>query len=295
MRWKNRRQSDNVDDRRATGGLGRKTAIGGGLGVILIVVLGLLSGDDPMTLLSKVAAAQKDQAAAGSAEPGEVRELTAEEVEAGEFAATILADTEDVWNELFPSAMGRPYQEPRMVLFTDAVHSACGTQDSAVGPFYCPGDNQVYIDLGFFDTLSQKLGAPGDFAQAYVIAHEVGHHIQNLLGVSGDVHSKQRGMPKAAANELSVRLELQADFLAGVWAHHAQRTKRFLEEGDIEEALRAASMIGDDTLQKRARGRVMPESFTHGTSEQRVRWFTLGFKTGDLNRMDTFRVPASQL
>ena len=293
MRWKNSRQSDNIEDRRTMSG-GGKMAVGGGLGLILVLVLGLISGKNPLELLADVAAAG-GQGGASTQSSGEPRPLSQEDVEEGAFVSTVLAYTEDVWNSLFPRAFGQPYEEPTLVMFRDAVQSACGMQSAAVGPFYCPGDSKVYIDLDFFDTLSSQLGAPGDFAQAYVIAHEVGHHIQNLIGVSNDVHYRQRGMSKEAANELSVRLELQADFLAGVWAHHAERAKAILERGDIDEGLRAASQIGDDTLQKRARGRVMPESFTHGSSEQRVRWFRLGFETGDLGRMDTFAVPKSQL
>jgi predicted metalloprotease len=207
----------------------------------------------------------------------------------------VLADTEDVWNQLFPQLTGRAYREPTLVLFRDAVQSACGSQSAAVGPFYCPGDSKVYLDMDFFDTRAAELGAPGDFAQAYVLAHEVGHHVQNLIGISDDVRSQQARAGEAKGNELSVRLELQADYLAGVWAHHADRALGILERGDVEEALRAASKIGDDTLQRRARGRVMPESFTHGTSEQRVRWFRRGLESGDLRQMDTFSVLPSQL
>nr|HPK03747.1 neutral zinc metallopeptidase [Candidatus Sumerlaeota bacterium] len=200
------------------------------------------------------------------------------------------ADTEDVWHALF-AEMGRQYREPTLVLFSDGVESACGFADAAVGPFYCPADQQVYLDLTFFDELNRRFGAPGDFAQAYVIAHEIGHHVQHQLGAMDRVQSARGRQTQAAANEKSVRLELQADFLAGVWAHHAQRTRAILEPGDIEEALGAASAVGDDTLQRRAQGRVVPDAFTHGTAEQRMRWFRKGFETGDVAQGDTFAVP----
>lgn len=206
----------------------------------------------------------------------------------------MLADTEEVWTEQFARA-GRTYRKPTLVLFRDQVRSACGFASAASGPFYCPADQQVYIDLAFYQDMKDKLGAPGDFAQAYVIAHEVGHHVQNLLGISEDVHARQQRVDKVEANELSVRLELQADFLAGVWAHHAEQKWQILEPGDIEEALNAATAIGDDRLQQQSRGTVVPESFTHGTSKQRVRWFTRGLKTGDMNAGDTFSVRYSDL
>jgi len=206
----------------------------------------------------------------------------------------VLADTEDVWNEQF-RRMNKTYREPRLVLYSGKVESACGFAEAAVGPFYCPPDERLYIDLEFFSTLKTRLGAPGDFAVAYVIAHEVGHHVQKLLGATDRVHQLQGKVSKAEYNQQSVRLELQADFYAGVWAHHAQRMKKILEPGDLEEALRAASAVGDDTLQKRSRGYVVPDSFTHGSSEQRIRWFRRGFETGDLSKGDTFKVPASGL
>jgi predicted metalloprotease len=289
MRWRDRRQSVNVEDLR-THGPGRGLAVGGGLGFLVLLGAVLLLGGDPRALLDVVASEGALPAEGGYEQP-----LSPEDEEAGSFVATILADTEDVWGDLFEGEMRREYEEPRLVLFRDAVRSACGMQGAAVGPFYCPGDSKIYIDLDFFDTLGRDLDAPGDFAQAYVIAHEVGHHVQKLLGISDEVGYRRLELDDGRANELSVRLELQADFLAGVWAHHAQRAYGFLEDGDLEEALRAASQIGDDTLQRRAQGRVMPESFTHGTSQQRVRWFRLGFQTGDLDRMDTFAVPRSQL
>jgi predicted metalloprotease len=200
----------------------------------------------------------------------------------------VLGDTEDVWHDQF-RRLGKAYQEPHLVLFSGQIRSACGFANAAVGPFYCPADEKVYIDLSFYEELKNRFRAPGDFAQAYVIAHEIGHHVQNLLGVSDKVHAMQRRVDKAKANELSVRLELQADFYAGVWAHHAQKMRHILEPGDLEEALRAASAIGDDRVQKEARGYVVPDSFTHGTSEQRVRWFRRGFETGDLSQGDTFQ------
>lgn len=290
MRWKGRRQSDNVEDRRSGGG--KKMVVGGGLGVLVVAVLALLMGKDPQALLDTLG--NPAAAAGGSGGGGEAVPESPEEAALVAFVKTVLADTEDVWNDQF-AERGSAYKEPMLVLFRDGVQSACGFQESAVGPFYCPADEHIYLDLDFFDQLSAQLGAPGDFAQAYVIAHEVGHHIQNLLGTSGEVHARKRGLSEEASNELSVRLELQADFLAGVWAHHAQRSKRVLEPGDLDEALKAAAQIGDDTLQRRARGRIMPESFTHGTSAQRVRWFRLGFETGDWRRGDTFSVPYEDL
>jgi predicted metalloprotease len=213
---------------------------------------------------------------------------SATENELAEFISVVLADTEDVWNELF-GRMGKTYSEPVLVLFTGAVASACGHAQAAMGPFYCPADHKVYIDLSFYSDLKQKMKAPGDFAQAYVVAHEVGHHVQTLLGISEKVHSLRRRVSEKEANQLSVRLELQADCLAGIWAHKAHQMRNILEPGDIEEALNAASMIGDDRLQKQARGYVVPDSFTHGSSVQRVRWFKRGFETGDIGRCNTFK------
>lgn len=212
---------------------------------------------------------------------------TAEEKDLVEFVSVILADTEETWSTLFRQK-GKTYQEPRLVLFRDSVESACGMAQSAVGPFYCPGDQQVYIDLGFFDQLKNRFKAPGDFAQAYVIAHEVGHHIQTLLGISSKVHAARKKLSKTESNKLSVQQELQADCLAGVWANHANNTRQLLEVGDVEEGLTAASAIGDDTLQKQSRGSVSPDSFTHGSSAQRVKWFKIGLASGDMNSCDTF-------
>lgn len=281
MRWKSGRRSTNVEDRRRSGG--PRMALGGGIGgIVVVAVIALFLGKDPSQLLALLGG-QLGGASASAGSGGAVAS-TPEEDELVEFVSVVLAETEDVWNTLLPR-MGRDYEEPRLVVFRDNVQSACGMQSAAVGPFYCPGDNQVYLDLAFFDDLKKRHGAPGDFAQAYVIAHEIGHHVQNLLGISSQVHSRQNAVGKTQANELSVRLELQADFFAGVWAHHARNV---LEQGDLEEALNAASRIGDDRLQREARGYVAPDSFTHGTSEQRMRWFARGFESGDPTDGDTF-------
>jgi predicted metalloprotease len=266
MRWKGRRQSDNIEDRRGSGGL-----VAGGLGTLVVAVIVLLLGGDPSALLG----------GAGGPSTGEPPDP-----EAKEFVAVVLADTEEVWREQFKK-LGRTYEEPRLVLFTGMVESACGTASSAIGPFYCSSDSTIYIDLGFYEDLKTRFGAPGDFAQAYVIAHEVGHHVQNLLGVAGRVHEQRRRLSESEANRLSVKMELQADFYAGVWAHHARRMAS-LDEQDLEEAMRAAEAIGDDAIQKKAQGHVVPDSFTHGTSEQRRRWFLQGWRTGDPKGGDTF-------
>ncbi|MFY9610934.1 MAG: neutral zinc metallopeptidase [Blastocatellia bacterium] len=278
MLWRNRRQSENVEDRRgiSRGGL----AVGGGLGTIVIVLIAVLLGADPGEMLQ--------QMPSNSSAPGSetARPSSAEEEELKQFVSVALAETEDVWTEVFRQS-GRQYRKPTLVLFTDQVSSACGIAGSAVGPFYCPTDQKLYIDLSFYRELKTRFRAPGDFAQAYVLAHEVGHHVQNLLGSMDRMHAAQGRVGKAEANQLSVRLELQADFLAGVWAHHAHR-RGILEAGDIDEALGAASAIGDDRLQRESQGRVVPDSFTHGTSEQRSRWFRRGFETGDIRQGDTF-------
>lgn len=282
MDFRGGQKSTNVEDRRGSraGGAGMK--LGGG--AIVVVIIGLLMGQDPMTILQSVLA---DGASSGSTESGPV-ETNPEEDRLAEFVSLVLGDTEATWPALMRQQVNQEYVAPTLVLFTDAVQSACGRQTASVGPFYCPGDQKVYIDLGFYSQLSQRFGAPGDFAQAYVIAHEVGHHIQNLLGTSTRVHRQQQGMPEAQANDLSVRLELQADCYAGVWAHHAERSRDVLEAGDVEEGLRAAAAIGDDTLQRNAGRAVSPESFTHGSSEQRVRWFRVGMDGGDMTQCDTF-------
>jgi uncharacterized protein len=280
MRWKGERRSENVEDRR---GVPAGVAIGGGIGALIIVLIATFLGADPRQVLKLI---QNNQQAApnqaGPAVPGD----PAEE-ERKEFVEVILGYTEDVWEDLFQT-MNRQYEKPKLDLFRGRTQSGCGFASAAVGPFYCPADQKVYLDLGFFEELKEKFKAPGDFAEAYVIAHEVGHHVQNLLGTSDKVHALQSRANKAEANDLSVRLELQADFLAGVWAHHAQRMKQVLEVGDVESGLHAATAIGDDRLQMEAQGYVVPDSFTHGTSKQRVRWFTKGLKTGDINQGDTF-------
>jgi predicted metalloprotease len=280
MRWKGREQSQNVEDRRGVrpGGM----MIGGGLGTIVLVLVFVLLGGDPRQVLQLVGQTQMSTEA--PVEPGAPAGVADE---GREFVGVVLKDTEDVWTALLEES-GRTYQPPRLVLFRDQVQSGCGVAGASTGPFYCPADAQVYIDLAFYDDLRDRFGAPGDFAQAYVIAHEVGHHVQNLLGISERVSSMRGRVSQEEYNRLSVRLELQADFFAGVWAHHAQRAKQILEAGDLEEALNAASAIGDDRLQREATGTVIPDSFTHGTSEQRVRWFRRGFETGDLSQGDTF-------
>jgi uncharacterized protein len=279
MRWRGGRKSENVEDRR--GVRVSRGMVGGGIGTIVLVLLALYFGVDPSVILNQ------DTTHEVRVPPGTV-ERTAEENQMAEFVAVVLADTEDTWHEIFRQS-GKTYQEPKLVLFTDAVDSACGFAESAVGPFYCPGDNKVYIDLQFYKDLQERFHAPGEFAQAYVIAHEIGHHVQNLLGISDKVHSMQQGADKVTANNLSVRLELQADCLAGIWAYHADRSRNIVETGDIEAALRAASSIGDDRIQKQSQGHVVPESFTHGSSEQRVRWFKRGVETGDFEQCNTFK------
>ena len=280
MLWKGRRQSDNVEDRRGIGGGG--LAVGGGLGGIILLVVAMLFGVDPRMLL--------DQTQGGDPSSGTQvsRPTNPQEDELAQFTRVVLAETEDVWNEVFRQA-GRQYRAPTLVLFTGQVSSACGRATAAVGPFYCPGDQKVYIDLSFYRELRSQFRAPGDFAQAYVIAHEVGHHVQHLLGTSDKVSAMQARAGEAQANQLSVRLELQADFYAGLWAHYAQK-RGIIETGDFEEALRAASAIGDDNIQRQTQGRVVPDSFTHGSSEQRVRWFRRGLETGDIRQGDTFSV-----
>jgi predicted metalloprotease len=278
LRWRGRRESTHVEDRRGVRA-GTKLA-GGGLGLLLLVGLSLLLGVDPRTLMQVVQTPQEGPVTA----PDGPKEL---EDEQAQFVAVVLADTEDTWNELFRTA-GRDYREPALVLFSGAVESACGFAQAAVGPFYCPADQKVYIDLSFYSDLQKRFRAPGDFAQAYVIAHEVGHHVQTLLGISETVQRQSARADEIEANELSVRQELQADCFAGIWAHYADRTRALLETGDIEEGLGAAAAIGDDRLQKESQGYVIPESFTHGSSEQRVRWFKRGYETGSIRQCDTF-------
>ena len=257
-----------------------------GLGTIVIALLaGWVFGINPMTVLGLLSGGDPGQVSAPAAQPAGPRAPVTDP--AAVFASTVLANTEDVWNAVFKQA-GGSYAAPTLVLFRGRTQSACGLGESASGPFYCPGDSKVYVDLAFFDTLRNRLGAPGDFAQAYVIAHEVGHHVQNLLGVTGKVDGMRGKVPQAQMNAMSVRVELQADCLAGVWAHHAQKMRQIIEQGDIEEAMNAASQIGDDALQRQAQGTVRPESFTHGSSAQRVAWFRRGLQTGSMAQCDTF-------
>jgi len=278
MRWRDRRQSDNIEDRRGFGGKG--IAVGGGLGGLVILVLALIFGADPSQLLEQVPNNP------GSSVPAS-RSTNPEEEELKQFVGVVLAETEDVWSTVFRQA-NREYRKPTLVLFRDSVSSACGRAGAAVGPFYCPVDQKLYIDLSFFRELKTRFGAPGDFAVAYVVAHEVGHHVQNLLGTMDRVSNAQGRTSQENANALSVRLELQADFLAGVWANKAA-SRGIVEPGDIEEALGAATAVGDDRLQREAQGYVVPDSFTHGSSQQRVEWFRRGFDTGDINQGDTFK------
>jgi uncharacterized protein len=283
MRWQEGRRSDNVEDERGAPKTG--LVVGGGLGLgglVLLLVVYLLGGD-PRAVLQAV---QQNQQAGPAPGAGPRAGANPAQDELTDFTRAVLAETEDVWNDQF-QAMGKTYREPRLVLFDGEINSACGNADASVGPFYCPADQKVYLDLSFFQDLKDKYRAPGEFAQAYVIAHEIGHHVQRLLGTTAKVEA-QRGRSKMRDNELSVRLELQADFLAGVWANHAQKSRKILEAGDLEDALRAATAIGDDRLQKQARGYVVPDSFTHGTSAQRARWFRRGFETGDISKGNTF-------
>ena len=293
MRWKGRRQSSNIQDRRRAGpgrGPGGATvALGGGSIVTLLLVMGVIwiAGGNPLSILQSQGGSGPNISLPGSGAQNAPIDPAQEEL--AQFIATVLADTEDVWNKLFAES-GSDYREPSLVLFRGQTRSGCGFASASSGPFYCPADQQIYIDLAFYDELANKFGAPGDFAQAYVIAHEVGHHIQHMLGTTDEVHAQKGRVSETEYNDLSVRLELQADFLAGVWAHHADRSKNILERGDLEEGLRAAAAIGDDTLQKRAQGYAVPDSFTHGSSAQRVRWFRLGLESGDLTKGDTFSV-----
>jgi len=294
MKWENNRQSDQVEDRRSSpgggmfGGGGRRTGGKGiGLGTIVIALLaGWIFGINPMTILGFLGGAgdlapTQTQNAPASAPAGKPTD------EMGQFVAAVLGGTEDTWMTVFQQS-GSPYQKPRLVLFRGAVPTACGTGQSAMGPFYCPGDQKVYIDLSFYETLRSQLGAPGDFAQAYVIAHEVGHHVQNLMGLTDKMEQARQRVSEREYNALSVRLELQADCFAGIWAHHNHKTNAILEPGDVEEALNAAAAIGDDAIQRKSQGQVVPDSFTHGTSEQRQRWFHKGLETGSVKACDTF-------
>lgn len=293
MKWEGERQSDNVEDRRAggDGGGGMRPVFGGrgiGVGTIVIaLVAGWAFGINPLTVLGLLSGGGD----LGGGAPAVRTQAPAARPPANDrsaaFASTVLADTEDVWRNVF-KAGGGTYQDPRLVLFRGSTPTACGRGESAMGPFYCPGDGKVYLDLGFFDTLSRRLGAPGDFAQAYVIAHEVGHHVQNLLGVTAKVDGMRGKVSEVQMNALSVRVELQADCLAGVWTHHSQKGKGWLDQGDIEEAMNAAAQIGDDTLQRNATGSVRPETFTHGSSAQRMTWFKRGLQGGAVKDCNTF-------
>ncbi|MCB9674715.1 MAG: neutral zinc metallopeptidase [Alphaproteobacteria bacterium] len=283
MRWEGGRRSQNVEDRRGSRRVPRAASIPLGCGTLLLIGLFLVLGGDPAVVLTLLSEAQIEPSARS---PGAA--LSPEDERMGELVSVVLADTEDVWGGLFQQA-GQRYPPPTLVLFTGQVQSACGFTSAAVGPFYCPGDQKVYIDLSFYDELHRRFRAPGDFAQAYVLAHEVGHHVQNVLGTMGQVQRQQARLPEAQANELSVRLELQADCYAGVWAHHAQAQRQLLEAGDVEEGLRAAAAIGDDNIQRMSQGYVSPESFTHGSSKQRVEWFSRGMRSGAIGDCDTFR------
>jgi predicted metalloprotease len=280
VRWSEGRRSGNVIDARGRG----LPIAGGGIGMAVLALVVYLMGGDPTVVLNN-AQQQAPPAQANAPAPGQPGGA---QDQMSQFVSVVLADTEDTWNAVFRQKYGRDYEEPKLVLFSGAVESACGMAQSAMGPFYCPSDQRVYIDLSFYRELKERFGAGGDFAQAYVIAHEVGHHVQNLLGLSDKVHNAQLRADKATANGLSVRLELQADCYAGVWGHHAQRARNILEQGDLEEALNAAAAIGDDKIQKASRGYVVPESFTHGSSAQRQQWFKRGFDSGQLESCDTF-------
>ncbi|MEL6590074.1 MAG: neutral zinc metallopeptidase [Bacteroidota bacterium] len=285
MRWQGRQGSSNVEDRRG----GRRTmrrAGGIGLGTIIIAIIAALLGGDPMAVL-------EDAAGSSAAQQTQPYQTEAND-ELGQFVSVVLRETETVWHSLFREQLGRQYREPGLVLYSDQVRSACGFASSATGPFYCPGDDKIYIDLSFYNDLKNRFGASGDFAMAYVVAHEVAHHVQNLLDITDQVDAKRGRISQREYNKLSVRLELQADFLAGVWARYIQQ-KGLLEQGDFEEAMRAANAIGDDRIQRMTQGYVVPETFSHGTSEQRMRWFRRGFETGDLRKGDTFGIPYESL
>ena len=288
MKWEGNRESDNVEDRRGSGGGGSGGGLLGGrsigIGTIVVALLGGWAfGINPLTIINMLSGgappAQVQQQAPAQRPPADDR--------MAKFVSTVLADTEDVWKDVFAKG-GATYKEPRLVLFRGATQTACGQGQAAMGPFYCPGDQKVYIDLGFYETLTKRLGAPGEFAQAYVVAHEVGHHVQNLLGISGKMEQMRGRVSKSEYNALSVRLELQADCFAGVWAHHAQNQRQILQQGDIEEAMNAAAKIGDDALARASGGAVVPDSFTHGSSAQRQRWFDNGLKNGSVKACDTF-------
>jgi len=279
MRWQGRRESDNIEDRR---GFSVSRGVGlGGLGTVIVALIAIYFGQDPTVVLQQLEQPQNEQT---TQQP---YQESAQEADRRHFVAVILADTEEAWTQLLARS-GVDYAKPRLVLFSGAIDSACGYAQAAVGPFYCPGDHKVYIDLSFYDELRDRFGAPGDFAQAYVIAHEVGHHVQTLLGTTEKYSRMRQGGSEAGNNGVSVRIELQADCYAGIWAHNADQARQLIEAGDIEQGINAASAIGDDRLQKQSQGYVTPESFTHGSSEQRVRWFKRGYESGELNQCDTF-------
>ncbi len=300
MRWRGERQSDNIDDQRGAGGfsggspgrmgMGIKAGGVGGFGLIILVILALVFGIDPTTLLQMAPSGQGPsggQAPSGYSDGGPSSPSVPNNDEMKQFVATVLGNTEDVWNNVFQK-MGATYEEPQLVMFSGMVRSACGMAQSASGPFYCPLDHKLYLDTSFFDELDRRFGAPGDFAQAYVIAHEVGHHVQNLLGILPKVEQLKQQVGRSEANALSVRVELQADCFAGVWANQAQQLRQILEAGDIEEGIRAAGAVGDDRIQKQTQGYVVPDGFTHGSSAQRAAWFRKGLQSGDLRACDTF-------
>ncbi len=286
MRWTYGRRSSNIEDRRGMGGgfggRGLRVGAGGGIGIIVLAVVAMFLGVDPSVIL--------EGGLGGGSVPYEQagRPPSPQEAEREELVSNVLGDTEETWHGIFQQA-GSQYEEPRLVLFSGAVESACGSAQSATGPFYCPADRKVYVDLSFFDELEQRFGAPGDFAQAYVVAHEVGHHVQTLLGLTQRVQAARQQLSREQGNQLSVLTELQADCYAGVWAHHANKERQVLEPGDVEEGLRAAAAVGDDRIQRRSQGHVVPDSFTHGSSEQRMSWFRRGFQAGDVNSCDTFQ------
>lgn len=319
MRWEGERESENVEDRRGDEDMGGGggggfpmggMAMGGGVGVIALILISAFLGVDPGAILNQgppgagpmPPGARRGPPGPGPQFPGALAPrrpsgpASPEDARSGKFVRVVMASTEDVWRDIFPKQLKRRYQDPVMVLYSGQTRSACGAADSAIGPFYCPADRKVYLDTSFFEELSQRFKAPGDFAAAYVIAHEVGHHVQNQLGYSDKVQSQRGRVSKVEYNHLSVRLELQADFLAGVWAYHAQQKRKILEPGDLEAAIRAAAAVGDDRLQRQSRGTVVPDSFTHGSSEQRMRWFKRGFETGDVTLMDElFKLSYDQL
>ncbi|MBR0242998.1 MAG: zinc metallopeptidase [Bacteroidaceae bacterium] len=287
-----RRQSSNVDDRRGMSTV-KKAGVGGIFGIIIAMAIAYFTGGNPLE--AGMQAFQQSLGNNTEVSSSQQREFTEEEQQLALFASQVLASTEDVWTEVFKTQLGKTYIPPRMVLYTGAVQTGCGQGTASVGPFYCSADQALYIDLSFFTDMKKTLGADGDFAYAYVIAHEVGHHVQHLLGTLNDSHAKMARMNETDANKVSVRIELQADFYAGVWGHHEGKTYESLEDGDLAEAINCAQVIGDNYLQEKARGYSQPESFTHGTSAQRMRWLKAGLQTGDMSRGDTFGISESQL